>query len=56
VNIDEEKVNLYFSSKCRKDKIPIRIYGSLQTLQANKKTSFYRKYKKKTIYDTKGIY
>ncbi len=56
VNIDEEKVKLYFSSKYKKDQIPIRVYGILHTLQANKKTSFYRKYKKKIIYDTKGIY
>ena len=56
VNIDEEKVNLYFSSKYKKDKIPIRVYGKVHTLQANKKTTFHKKYKKKIIYDTKGIY
>jgi kojibiose phosphorylase len=56
VYIVEDKINLYFSSKCKKDQIPIRVYDRLHTLQANKKTIFYKKCKKKITYDTKGIY
>ncbi|MCL0062415.1 hypothetical protein M1N62_05615 [Thermodesulfovibrionales bacterium] len=56
VDIDKEKVNLYFSSKSKTDQLPIRVYGTRYTLLANKKVTFYKKYKKKVTYDTKGLY
>ncbi len=56
VNIDEEKVNLYFGSKRKTDRLPVRVYGVSHTLLANKKVSFYKKHKKKITFDTKGLY
>ncbi len=55
-DIGQEKVSLYFSSKRKTDKLPVRVYRTLYTLQANKKTSFYKKRKKKVVYDTRGLY
>ncbi len=56
VNIYGNKVVLYFSSKCKTDWLPVRVYGIAHTLPANKKVSFYKKYRKKITFDTKGIY
>jgi kojibiose phosphorylase len=56
VDIGQEKVSLYFNSKRKADQLPVRVYRTLHTLQANKKASFYKKSKKKVIYDTRGLY
>ncbi len=56
VNIDEEKVNLYFSSKRKTDQLPVKFYGVSQKLPANKTVSFYKKHKKKIPYDIKEFY
>ncbi len=56
VDINEEKINLYFYSIRKTDQLPIRVYGIPRILPANKKVSFSKKYKKKITYDTKGLY
>ena len=56
VDIGQEKVSLYFNSKRKTDKLPVRVYRTLHTLHANKKASFYKKSKKKFVYDTRGLY
>jgi kojibiose phosphorylase len=50
-DIDEEKVNLYFRSKRKRDWLTVRVYGNLQRLPANKKVSFHKKHKKKIPYE-----
>jgi kojibiose phosphorylase len=55
-DINQEKVSLYFSSKRKTDQLPVRVYRTLHTLQANKKASFYKKRKKRIAYDTRGLY
>jgi len=52
----QDKVILQFYSIRKKDQLPVRVYGILQTLLANKKVSFHKKYKRKAIYDTKDLY
>lgn len=54
--VGHEKVSLTFSSKRKTDKLPVRVYRSLHMLQANKKSSFHKKLKKKAVYDTRGLY
>ena len=56
IHSDEKKVSLYFSSKRKSDTLPVKVYGNLHILGANKKVNFYKKYKKKIVYDTRGIY
>jgi len=56
VHIDEKKVSLSFDSKKKTERLPVRVYGIPRILQANKKISFYKKFKKKVVYDTRGLY
>ncbi len=56
VNINKEKVGLYFPSKNKNVNLPIKVYGIMQKLPANKSTVFFRKIKRKISLDTKGFY
>ncbi len=56
VNINKEKIRLTFFSKNKKDILPIKVYGVVQQLPANKSAVFLRKIKRKVPLDTKGFY
>ncbi|GBE38589.1 Kojibiose phosphorylase [bacterium BMS3Bbin08] len=46
VVIGKEKINLYFSSKVKKDRLTVSVYGIAKTLLANRRYSFFPKHKK----------
>ena len=56
VDIDKTNVSLNPSSSRKTDKLPVRVYGVLHTLKANKKISFSRKIKKKPSYEAVEFY
>ncbi|MBN1384412.1 MAG: glycoside hydrolase family 65 protein [Elusimicrobia bacterium] len=53
VNIDKEKIKLYFRSKNKINYLPVRIYGVLKKLSANRTRVFYRKLKRRREYIVK---
>ncbi|MCK4532754.1 glycoside hydrolase family 65 protein [bacterium] len=56
ITINKEKISLNFFSKNKKDTLPIKVYGVVQKLPANKRTVFLREMKQKVPLDTKGFY
>jgi trehalose/maltose hydrolase-like predicted phosphorylase len=56
VSIYKERVELCLNSSSDSDQLPVRVYGRIQTLRANKKSTFYKRHRKETVYDTKDFY
>ncbi|MEE9614331.1 MAG: glycosyl hydrolase family 65 protein [Thermodesulfobacteriota bacterium] len=56
VDMDREKVSLYFRSRRKSEQLPVRVYGVSQRLPANKKVTFRKKRIKKVPYEIKDFY